>query len=110
MLFQVYYVCDDDRVDAIKTFSINKRFRWTEQGIAMASWEYKKMGDVEKETLSEVKKQFSELRFDKKKRTFQRTINIGDVVTWENGVYVFTLIGWLKVPDIVWEKTKKSNF
>ena len=108
MRFQVYYVCDEDRIDAIKTFSIIKRFRWVEQGIAMASWEYRKIGEVDKESISEVKKQYSELTFDKRRRTFQRTINIGDVVICGNEACVFTPVGWLRVPEIVWEKTKKK--
>ena len=107
MLFSVYYVNDQDRVKAIQTFSINRKFKWAEQGIAMASWTYQKIADVEKPTIREVKKLFSELQFDRKRKTFQRTINIGDIVVCGNGVYVYTPVGWLRVPQVLWQKANK---
>lgn len=73
----------------------------------MASWTYQKIADVEKPTIRDVKKLFSELQFDRKRKTFQRTINIGDVVACGNETYVYTPAGWLRVPQVLWRKANK---
>lgn len=108
MLFSVYFVQDEHRVEAIKTFSVNRRFKWVEQGMLLASWSYQLIEELEKNSIKEVKDKFSDFTIGKRHKGFRRSINIGDVIVVQNNqAFVFTPLGWLLIPNVLWEKAKK---
>lgn len=84
--------------------SLKKRINWIQSGLKLVSWKYNLICEGEAEKLQEIYKKHSILNIDKRKKEQLRTINIGDIVVFDQQAWILTAFGFAKVPDILWEK------
>ena len=108
MKYELYYVDKANRIQCMLVCSLNNRINWVQDGLRMASWKYNLISSGEAESLQEIYKKHSILNIDKRKKIQQRTINIGDVVIFDETVWILSAFGFIKVPDFLWNKTMEN--
>ena len=104
----VYFVKKPYFREAMMLLAFNKNIDWLEDGMSLMSWEYKKVATTKEVDPDKIYSSFKKWNGNKKARIAgHRTISIGDIVEIGDNVRVVTGSGWVKIPDIVWEKIKK---
>lgn len=102
--YKIYYVDNANRIESMLVCSINKRIDWCEDGLRIVTWKYNMIGCGQAETLNDVFKHYSILNIDKRKKKQTRTVNIGDIIVFDEEPWIVSAFGFLKIPEILAEK------
>lgn len=105
--YSVYYVLPDKRLESMLVCSLRQKIDWCEDGLKIVSWSFKKVESGRALSLKDVFKKYSSLRFDKRRKQQYRTINIGDIIVFDEIPWIVSSFGFIKVPNILWEKITK---
>lgn len=87
--------------------SLKKRIDWCEDGLKLVSWKYNLIDTGMAENLNDIFKKHSILNVDKRKKKQIRTINIGDVICFDNEAWIVSAFGFKKIPFFLWNKIIK---
>ena len=105
--FDIYFIVKADRLEAMLTCSLKKKVDWCEEGMALASWSYEKIAEVQAEDISQAYGFYKDLNLDKRRKTPLRSIGIGDVICTGDEAWMVVAYGFILIPEILWKKTKK---
>lgn len=108
MNYELYYIDKSNRIECMLICSLKNRINWLEQGLKLVTWKYDLIFNGNAENLQEIYKKHSILNIDKRKKKQLRTINIGDIIKFNDDIWILTAFGFVKVPDILWEKRNKE--
>ena len=108
MQYEIYYVDKDNRLEAMLLCSLKSKINWCEEGLKMVSWVYRKVEKGQEESLQNIFKKYSALRYDKRRKKQFRTINIGDVILFDDKLWIVSSFGFIKVPELIWERVVKK--
>ena len=105
----IYYIEKPFFREAMMLLAFNKQIDWLEDGMSLMSWTYKKVASTTEVDPDKIYYKFKRWSGNKRaKKAGHRTISIGDIVELEDGVKIVTGTGWLKIPDVVWNKIQKK--
>lgn len=108
MQYEIYYIDKDNRLEAMLLFSLKSKINWCEEGLKLVSWKYNKIEKGQDKNLQSIFKKYSILRFDKRRKKQFRTINIGDIILFDDKVWIVSSFGFAQIPDIIWDKMVKN--
>lgn len=104
--YEVFYVDKSNRIEAMLVCSLKKNINWYEDGLKLVSWKYYKTHTGQAESLNKIFVLYSSLKIDKRrKQKAVRTINIGDVILFDGNPWIISSFGFVRIPQILWEKT-----
>jgi len=89
--------------------SFRKKINWLEEGLGVASWNYNYVKPMESESLQDVFHKLKHIEIDKRRKSFNRSINLGDVICVGSESWLITSNGFEKIPDIIWQKIIINN-
>ena len=102
--YAIYYVDNANRMECMLICSLNRRIDWCEDGLRIVTWKYNMVGHGKAESLNDVFKHYSVLNIDKRRKKQVRTVNIGDIIVFDDETWIVSAFGFLKVPEILAEK------
>lgn len=108
MQYEIYYIDKKNRLEAMLVCSLKSRINWYEEGLKMVSWSYHKIESGQSDSLKDIFKKYSVLRYDKRRKKQFRTMSIGDIIFFDDKVWIVSSFGFIKVPDIIWEHLLKD--
>ena len=104
MKYELYYIDQKNRVQAMLICALKQRVNWCEEGLKFASWIFKSIEKGEAENLREIYKKHSILQYDRRRKNQLRTISVGDIIVFDGEPWMVSTFGFIKVPNILWEK------
>lgn len=104
--YELYYICPENRVECMVICALNNKINWCEDGLRILSWEFKYIYSGEAESLNSIFKKHSKIIIDKRRKENIRSINIGDVILLDNTPWIISSFGFIRIPDILFEKLK----
>lgn len=113
--FEIYFLDKKHRTEALSLFLFRHRVDWTEEGLAIASWSFIEQPPVEAVDIKDAYKKCRAIKIDKRSKNPRRGMSIGDVIISGGNAWMVITVGFLKLPDIIWQKTyrlkegKKNN-
>lgn len=109
MEYEIYYIDKSNRLEAMLLCSLKSKINWCEEGLKMVSWIYHKIEKGKDKSLKDIFKKYSILRYDKRRKKQFRTMNIGDVIIFDDKVWIVSSFGFTQIPEIIWERVIKNN-
>lgn len=106
--FDIFFIDSAFRAEALSLFLFRRRVNWTEEGLAIASWSFTKQGVVEAADIKEAFKLCRAIKTDKRLKSPRRGMSIGDVFVSGGDAWMVITVGFLKLPDIIWNKTGRT--
>lgn len=106
--FTVYFAEKETRMQSMLMCSFHERINWIETGLGIVALQYKKVGVMKANNLSEVFNKLKVLKYDKRKKENIRTISIGDVICVADQAWIITSSGFQKIPAYLWQKVNKK--
>lgn len=106
--YEIYYVNKENRIECMLIFSLMKKIDWCEQGLKIVDWKYNKITSGDAENLNQIFKKHSILNIDHRKKKQLRSINIGDIIFFDEEPYIISSFGFRRIPNILWEKIIKK--
>lgn len=107
MEYEIYYINKKNRLESMLLCSLKAKIDWCEEGLKFVSWEYEYIEKGSAKTLQDIFKKYSLLRYDKRRKKQYRTINMGDIILFDNEPWIISSFGFLRIPEILWRKVKK---
>jgi len=105
----IYFVKKPYFKEAMMLLAFNKNIDWLEDGMSLMSWEYKKVASISEVDPDKIYDKYKRWEGNKRAKVAgHRAIAIGDIVEIGDNIRVVTGSGWMKIPDVVWEKIKKN--
>jgi hypothetical protein len=104
--YKLFYIDKSNRIECMLVCSLKKRINWCEDGLKLLSWKYNLIDKGSAETLNEIFKKHSVLNVDRRKKKQNRTINIGDVIYFDDEAWIVSAFGFKKIPEFLWNKVK----
>lgn len=108
MKYEIYYVDKKSRIECMLIFSLMKKIDWCEDGLKIVTWEYTKIAEGNADNLNQIFKKHSILNIDHRKKKQTRSINIGDIIFFDEEPWIISSFGFRKIPDILWKKIYKK--
>lgn len=102
--YELYFVDKSNRLECMIVCSLRKKIDWIEDGLKLVSWKYNLIDKGEANNINDIFKKYSVLNIDKRKKKQLRTINIGDIIIFDGIVWIVSAFGFIRVPDILWNK------
>ena len=102
--YALYYVDDANRMESMLVCSLQRNIDWCENGLRIVSWKYNLVGRGSAESLNDVFRHYSVLNIDKRRKKQMRTINIGDIIVFDEEAWIVSAFGFLKIPELLSEK------
>jgi hypothetical protein len=102
--YSIYYVDDANRIESMLVCSLKKNIDWCEDGLRVVTWKYNIIGRGRAESLNDVFRHYSVLNIDRRRKKQLRTVNIGDIIVFDDDVWIVSAFGFLRVPSILAEK------
>lgn len=103
-----YLVDNKFRSEAMMLFSFCKDIDWSENGLCIASWSYKRGGYCTTSSLSSSFRRFNNFMRTASGAGFQRSMSIGDIICVEDEPWIVTGSGFKRVPSLLWRHIDKS--
>ena len=89
--------------------SLKQHINWCEQGLKFVSWCFDKIESGNADNLNQIFKKYSTLSYDKRKKKQRRTISIGDIIILDDTSWIVSSFGFVRIPEILWNKVKKKG-
>ena len=102
--YSIYYVDDANRMESMLVCSLKKNIDWCEDGLRVVTWKYHIIGRGHAESLNDVFRHYSVLNIDRRRKKQLRTVNIGDIIVFDDEAWIVSAFGFLRVPSILAEK------
>ena len=107
MEYEIFYIDKKNRFEAMLLCSLRSKIDWCEDGLKMVSWTYKRIESGNENSLKNIFKKYSVLRYDKRRKKQFRTMNIGDVIIFDDKIWIVSSFGFTQVPEIIWKRIEK---
>ena len=101
---RIYYADKASRIESMLVCSLRKSIDWCEEGLRIVTWKYNIVGRGKAESLNDVFRHYSILNIDRRRKKQTRTVNIGDIIVFDEEPWIVTAFGFLRIPDILAEK------
>lgn len=99
-----FLVDKSNRREAIVLYSFCSSVDWAENGLSIASWDYKKGHVCQAADLKE-----AYLQLQKTRVGGARPVGIGDIICFNETPWLITGRGFVRIPEILWKRVTRSD-
>lgn len=102
--YEIYFIDKQNRLQSMLVCSLRRKIDWCEDGLKFVSWKYNFITSGNAENINDVFKKYSILNIDHRKKKQIRSINLGDIIVFDDTPWIVSAFGFSKIPDILWQK------